>query len=307
MKVNYLRLSVTDSCNLNCLYCRPDRPVRHLERSELLRFEEMRDLVTIASGWGIKKVRITGGEPLMRNDVVTLVRMLRPIRGIRDLAMTTNGVRLREAALELKEGGLDRINVSLDSLRRERFAKITGQDKLPNVLRGMDSARKARLGPVRVNVVVLKGISEDEILDFVRFGVEESLVVRFIEYMRLNSACPSDWRVSSQMTRQIIEERWGPLELLPSLNHAPAKYYRLNGKKNLLGFISPASSPFCSSCNRLRLTAEGKLRSCLFSDLSVDLKKALREKVPRSQIEALFDYRRPAEERSTQSELTPDG
>ena len=290
MKANYLRLSVTDRCNLKCLYCRPSERVRPLKQEELLSFEEITTVVGLAVARGIKKVRITGGEPLVRNNITDLIKMLSRIKGIRDLPMTTNGVRLAEFARPLKKAGLSRVNVSLDSLDRKKFAIITGQDNLLQVLRGIRAAREAGLEPIKINVVILKGINDNEILDFVNFAREKSLIVRFIECMPTNGSEQNGWYFSTVRVKKIIERKWGTLKPLPFFfPYSPARYFRIDHTKVVLGFISPISQPFCHHCTRLRLTAAGKLRPCLASDLEIDLRRPLKGKNRDYEIKASFD------------------
>jgi len=289
MKANYLRLSVTDHCNLSCFYCRPSEAVRHLKREEFLSFEEISHIVSLAVDWGIRKVRITGGEPLLRNNIVQLTRMLSGIEGIRDLPITTNGVKLEEFAPLLKEAGVSRVNVSLDSLNKKGFTRITGQDNLGQVLRGIKAAKKAGLTPVKINVVVLKGINEGDILDFVNFALENNLIIRFIEYMPTNGLEQNDWYFSNSRVKEIIERKWGSLEPIPFFAGSVARYYKIDDTKVVLGFISPISQPFCHQCNRLRLTAIGKLKPCLASNLEIDIRKPLREKAGEHEIKILFD------------------
>lgn len=289
MKANYLRLSVTDHCNLSCFYCRPSEAVRHLEREEFLSFEEISHIVNLAVDWGIRKVRITGGEPLLRNNIVELIRMLSRIEGIRDLPITTNGVRLEELAPLLKEAGVSRVNVSLDSLDKKRFTRITGQDNLSQVLRGIEAAKKAGLEPIKINVVILKGINEGEILDFINFALENSLIIRFIEYMPTNGLEQNDWYFSNSRVKEIIERKWGRLESISFFAGSVTRYYKIDATKVVFGFISPISQPFCHQCNRLRLTAIGKLKPCLASNLEIDIRKPLREKTGDHEIKMLFD------------------
>ncbi len=290
MKANYLRLSVTDRCNLNCLYCRPPELVGQVRQEELLSFKEITTIVGLAVEWGIRKVRITGGEPLVRNNIIDLVKMLSPIKGIRDLPMTTNGVRLEEFAHLLKKAGLSRVNVSLDSLDRKKFARITGQDNLLRVLRGIRAAREANLESIKINMVILKGINDDEILDFVNFAREKDLIVRFIEYMPVNWPEQNGWYFSNTRVKEIIERRWGTLKPLNLFSdYSPARYFKIEDTKVILGFISSISQPFCHRCNRLRLTATGKLIPCLFSNLEIDLRKSLKEKNRDYEIKARFD------------------
>ncbi len=289
MKANYLRLSVTDHCNLSCFYCRPSEAVRHLKREEFLSFEEISHLVSLAVDWGIRKVRITGGEPLLRNNIIKLVEMLSRIEGIRDLPITTNGVKLEEFAPLLKKAGVSRVNVSLDSLNKKGFTRITGQDNLGQVLRGIKAAKKAGLEPIKINVVVLKGINEGEILDFINFALENSLIIRFIEYMPTNGLEQNDWYFSNSRVKEIIERKWGSLEPIPFFAGSVARYYKIDATKVVLGLISPISQPFCNKCNRLRLTAVGKLKPCLASNVEIDIRKPLREKARDHEIKILFD------------------
>jgi len=306
MKANYLRLSVTDHCNLNCLYCRPPELVGQVKQEELLSFEEITTIVDLAVEWGIRKVRITGGEPLVRNNIIDLVKMLSGIRGIRDLPMTTNGVRLEEFAHLLKKAGLSRVNVSLDSLNRKKFARITGKDNLLQVLRGIRIAREEGLEPIKINVVILKGINDDEILDFVDFARENHLTTRFIEYMPVNWPEQNGWYFSNTRVREIIERRWQALKPISFFsNCSPARYFKTNHTKLVLGFISPISQPFCHQCNRLRLTATGKLMPCLFSNVEIDLKKSLQRKNRDYEIKASFDLAMNEKLKGTTASLYP--
>lgn len=289
MKPNYLRLSVTDRCNLKCLYCRPSKRVKQLKQEELLSFEEISRIVSLAVEWGIRKVRITGGEPLVRNNIIELVGMLSDIEGIRDLPITTNGVRLAEFAPLLKKAGVSRVNVSLDTLDCKKFARITGQDNLDQVLTGIKAAKEAGLEPVKINVVVLKGINEDEVLDFVDFARENDLIVRFIEYMPSNGLGQKGWYFPNSRVEEMIERRWGTLEPLSFPAGSPAWYFKINHSQVILGFISPISQPFCEQCARLRLTAAGKLRPCLAWNQEIDVRKLLKEKASDHEIKTLFD------------------
>lgn len=289
MKPNYLRLSVTDRCNLKCLYCRPSKRVKQLKQEDLLSFEEISRIVSLAVEWGIRKVRITGGEPLVRNNIIELVEMLSGIEGIRDLPITTNGVRLAEFAPLLKKTGVSRVNVSLDTLDGKKFARITGQDNLEQVLTGIKAAKEVGLEPVKINVVVLKGINEGEVLDFVDFARKNDLIVRFIEYMPSNGLGQKGWYFSNSRVKEMIERRWGTLEPLPFLAGSPARYFKINHSQVILGFISPISQPFCEQCARLRLTAAGKLRPCLAWNQEIDVRKLLKEKARNHEIKTLFD------------------
>lgn len=274
--VNYLRISVTDRCNLRCQYCMPPEGVPLMPRSEILSYEEIALVVGAAAEMGISKIRISGGEPLVREGLVKLIAMLSRIQGIDDLALTTNGVTLAAQAGQLAEAGLKRVNVSLDSLRRERFKDITGYDRLDDVMKGIAEAHKASLEPVKINVVVMRGINDDELSDFARL-TKEGWNARFIELMPLVSR-------GIELPEFVpAREMWEKLSSLGELEpcsvtqgNGPAKYYRFKGSTGTLGFITPVSEHFCFRCNRLRLTADGQLLPCLLADESIDVRSALR-------------------------------
>jgi cyclic pyranopterin phosphate synthase len=275
-QINYLRISVTDYCNLNCVYCSAGS-VPHLSRREILSYEEIQTLVRVAASLGINKVRLTGGEPLVRPDLVTLVRMISQIEGIDDISLTTNGILLSRYAVELREAGLDRVNVSLDTLRTDRFKRITGQAQFSEVLAGIAAANRAGLQPVKINMVVMQGINDDEVIDFARMSIDPGWHVRFIEFMPLGTAQAEALKTVS--TQEIRERLLALGKLEPytgKTGNGPARYYRLPGAKGTIGFISPMTEHFCHSCNRLRLTADGQLRPCLLDDDEVNLKEALR-------------------------------
>ena len=287
--INYLRISVTDRCNLRCIYCMPPEGLRQMPQGEILSYEEIRTVVQAAAELGIHKVRLTGGEPLVRAELPQLIRMLRQIEGIRELSLTTNGTLLKKSALELRQAGLSRVNVSLDTLRADRFRHITRVGELKDVLEGIEAAKKAGFDPVKINTVVMRGINDDEILDFARMTNSEGWHVRFIELMPFGDVAQS---VPSVELRQRIE-LVGKLEPCPDFNgivsNGPAVYYRLDGAKGVIGLISPLSEPsFCSRCNRLRLTPDGKLRPCLLAEEEVDLKMPLRNRVPLAQVKRLI-------------------
>jgi len=290
MKVDYLRVSITDFCNLRCIYCRSFSPEVHLARSDLLSFEEMELVIRWMANWGIRKVRITGGEPLLRKGITTLIDMIQKIPGIDEITMTTNGTRLCQFALKLKQAGLERVNVSLDSLNRKRFFQITGCDKLYEVLEGIETAQKVGLNPVKINVVVLKGINDVEIPDFIKFGIKKSLIVRFIEHMCIGEQNKKNLYLSNALVKKSIEKHFGVLHPLNfTYKGEPAKYYRVGKSKAIVGLISPISCPFCRDCNRLRLTADGKLYPCLLSNSFEDIKKVLREGGGIEEVKHLFD------------------
>jgi len=277
-QINYLRISVTDHCNLSCRYCAVDS-VPRLPRDEVLTYEEIQRVVEVAAGMGINKVRLTGGEPLLRPDFSQLVRMIARIEGIDDISLTSNGILLSRHAIELKEAGLKRVNISLDSLKEDIFQRITGRDKLKEVLDGIEAAYQAGLEPVKINMVVLQGVNEDEITDFAKTSLSRNWHVRFIEFMPFGMA-PTDPLAPATVSTREIQERIQALGKLEpyagNTGNGPAKYYRLPGASGTIGFISAMTEHFCSSCNRLRLTADGQLRPCLLDDDEVSLKEALR-------------------------------
>ncbi len=275
-QINYLRVSVTDHCNLKCVYCSAAE-FEQLPHSEILTYEEIARLIETATGLGISKVRLTGGEPLLRPQFSRLVRMVAHTPGIDDVAITTNGTHLDRFAAELKEAGLDRVNVSLDTLRPDRFKKITGVIKLETVLAGIEAARRVGLTPVKINMVVMRGVNDDEVVDFARKTVHEGWNVRYIEFMPFGKADTSHGTVPSTEIKERIAAALGPL--LPHVSktgNGPARYYRLGGAAGTVGFISAVTEHFCATCNRLRVTADGHLRACLLDDDEVDIKAALR-------------------------------
>lgn len=275
--IDYLRVSVTDRCNARCVYCVPPEGINCLPRERILSYEEIYSVVVEAVRLGIGKVRLSGGEPLVRLGLTSLVRMVSSIPGLDDLSLSTNGLLLGRLAVELKEAGVRRVNVSLDTLRPDRFKAITRREGLESVLSGIEMARKADLNPVKVNMVVMRGINDDEISDFARKSVEDGWHVRFIELMPFSSALS---QTTQFMPVREIRQRLGalgPLEPVSTVKgNGPASYFRFQGATGTIGFISPVSEHFCFRCNRLRLTADGKLRPCLLADAEVDLRPALR-------------------------------
>jgi cyclic pyranopterin phosphate synthase len=274
--INYLRISVTDRCNLRCVYCMPAEGIELMSHNDILTYEEIYTVTRAAAGLGINKLRLTGGEPLVRLGLPSLVQMLAKIEGVDDISLTTNGVLLARYASELKSAGLRRVNVSLDSLKADRFKLITRiGDNLNEVLKGIEVARAVGLEPVKINVVVMAGINDDELLDFAAKTIDEGWQVRFIELMPLVGRDTTQFVSASEMKRRL--EPLGELTpYLPSVGNGPAKYFRLPHAKGAIGFITPISEHFCFQCNRLRLTADGRLRPCLLSDYEVDLKPSLR-------------------------------
>jgi cyclic pyranopterin phosphate synthase len=274
-----LRVSVTDRCNIRCFYCMPERDVEFVPRAEILTFEEIERFVRIAATLGISKVRLTGGEPLVRRGLDVLVRRIAQIPGIRDLALTTNGLLLAEQAEALYSAGLRRLNVHLDTLDRERFLQITRRDELGRVLAGLDAARRAGFGPIKINAVAVKGLTEPDIVPLAHFGREHGYQVRFIEFMPLDAQGLWDHSRVLRMEDmlQILAAEFGPLEPVPDPDpRAPALEYRFPDGQGSVGFIASVSRPFCLNCNRIRLTADGHLRYCLFALEETDIKGLLR-------------------------------
>ncbi len=273
-----LRVSVTDRCNFRCQYCMPAEGLPWLDRREVLRFEEIERIVALLAGMGVEEVRLTGGEPLVRRDLPTLVSMLARVEGLRDLSLTTNGYLLERDAAALAAAGLRRVNVSIDSLQRDRFFEMTRRDSLPQVLRGLDAvARHPELRPVKVNAVAMRGFTEQEALPFAEFARTHDFQVRFIEFMPLDGdgAWAPDRVLTGAELRDIIHAVH-PLEELPREPSATARVFRFADGRGEIGFVNPVSEPFCADCNRIRLTAEGKLRTCLFSLHETDLRGPLR-------------------------------
>ncbi|MCJ7576336.1 MAG: GTP 3',8-cyclase MoaA [Dehalococcoidia bacterium] len=284
--INYLRISVTDRCNLRCIYCMPPEGVPQMPHGEILSYEEIRIIVQAAAELGINKIRLTGGEPLVRADLPKLIKMLSRIGGIQELSLTTNGTLLKNYALELRQAGLSRINLSLDTLKPDRFRYITRLGRLKDVLEGISAAKKAGFDPIKINAVVMQGINDDEILDFARMTCEEGCHVRFIELMPFKGMAEF---VPSVEVRQRIS-LLGKLEPCPSITgNGPARYYRLAGAKGTIGFISPLTElPFCSRCNRIRLTPDGRLRPCLLGEDEIDLKMPLRNNASTEELRRLI-------------------
>jgi cyclic pyranopterin phosphate synthase len=277
-EITYLRVSVTDRCNLRCAYCMPEQGVAALGHEAILRFEEIARLVKIGAGLGIRNVRLTGGEPLVRRGIADLVRMVRAIPEIQSISLTTNGIALGELAPALRDAGLDRVNVSLDSLSPQRYATITRRGRLADALTGIDAAFSAGLVPVKINMVVMQGVNDDEVVAFARRTVTEPWNVRFIEFMPLGGQAIQARReyVSSEVSRQRIEQALGPLGPADLTGYGPARTWRIPGAAGTIGFISALSQHFCSTCNRMRLSSDGKLVPCLFSDIEYDLRGPLR-------------------------------
>jgi cyclic pyranopterin phosphate synthase len=277
--ITSLRVSVTDKCNFRCRYCMPAEGLEWLPRDEVLSFEEIHRLVRVMGAMGVAEVRLTGGEPLVRRDLPVLVEMLARTPGVDDLSLTTNGVLLDRLAGPLVGAGLRRLNVSLDSLSHVRFAEITRRDALDRVLAGLEEAeRYPELRPLKINCVAIKDFTESEVLALAELARRKPYVVRFIEFMPLDAdeRWDADRVLSGAEIRAVIEERW-PLVEIPAKPSSTARRFRFADDAGELGFVSPVTEPFCSTCDRIRLTADGKLRTCLFSRREWDLKAPLRE------------------------------
>jgi cyclic pyranopterin phosphate synthase len=288
-RISDLRVSVTDRCNFRCQYCMPADGLPWLERSEVLTFEEIERVVRLMVAMGVEDVRLTGGEPLVRREFPRLVSMLSVIDGLEDLSLTTNGYLLERDAAALVDAGIDRVNVSIDSLARDRFFQITRRDSLAQVLRGLDTlAEHPEVHPIKVNAVAMRGFTEEEAIPFAEFARTTAFQVRFIEFMPLDAdqAWTPDQVLTGEELRQIIHAAF-PLEELPREPSATARVFRFADGKGEIGFINPVSEPFCSDCNRVRLTAEGKLRTCLFSLHETDLREPLRSGATDTELEQI--------------------
>lgn len=276
-RINYMRISVTDRCNMRCIYCTAGM-VPHLSHDDILRYKEIQRIVQAAVGIGVKSLRITGGEPLVRPDVSALIELLSQVKGIEDVSLTTNGALLEKYAAELKESGLKRVNISLDSFQADKFKYITGTDKFEDVLKGIEAAKKVGMDPVKINMVVLKGINDDEIVDFARKSVTDGWHVRYIEYMPfVDNEDEGSKVVAIGDILEQIQQSLGKMEpCLSTKGNGPAKYYKLPDAEGTVGFIGAVTDCFCANCNRFRLTADGGLRPCLLDDDEVDIKGPLR-------------------------------
>jgi GTP 3',8-cyclase len=286
-----LRISVTDRCNIRCFYCMPEEGVQFMDRKEILSFEEIERFVRAAVPLGITKLRLTGGEPLVRRDLPHLIEKLCGIEGIRDIALTTNAVLLQQQAKDLYSAGLRRLNIHLDTLDRERFRQITRRDDLPRVLAGIDAAVDAGFRKIKFNVVAVKGLIEPDIVPMALFCRERGFEPRFIEFMPLDAQ--SLWGRGKVLTADdmiaTISREIGPLVAVPDSDpRAPATEYAYADGSGRLGFIASVSKPFCLNCNRIRLTSDGKLRYCLFAIDETDVKQLLRSDAVDEEIQAVI-------------------
>ncbi len=285
-KINYMRISITDKCNLNCIYCQPSNKSSFLPRNEILTYEEFLRLVQIAIDLGIKKFRLTGGEPLLRKNLPIFIKKILSLKGIEDFSLTTNGILLGEFINELWEAGLRRINISLDSLDEEKYAEITGGGDLKKVLYSLEKAIERGFDPVKINVVLLKGINED-LSPFIELARKYPVYIRFIELMNITSK-NENFFLSCENARLKLSSYGVIKEVNSPQGGGPAKYYKLSGIKKSIGFICPYSDHFCPTCNRLRISADGKLRPCLFSNWFVDLKVFLRRGASNEKIKEII-------------------
>lgn len=272
--INYLRISVTDLCNLRCRYCMPESGVEKIEHCDVLTIEEIIKIARESAALGIRKVRITGGEPLVRKGILELVEGISAIPEIEDIAMTTNGLLLKKYAKDLKKAGLNRVNISIDSLDPEKYQRITRGGEVKQVLEGIEEALKLELTPIKLNTVIIGGENEEDIPKLINLTNQYPIDVRFIELMPIGEA--SSWSKKHFISNDQVRNRVPELVPLPAEVSSPAKYYKLPGAKGRVGFIDPISSHFCGECNRLRVTFDGKLKPCLHSNQEIDLLPALR-------------------------------
>jgi cyclic pyranopterin phosphate synthase len=289
-RINYLRISLTDRCNLRCIYCMPEQGVPKLIHEDILTFEELERLARLSVGLGIEKIRLTGGEPLVRKNIVDLIKALGEIPGIRDISLTTNGILLAEKARALWEAGVKRINISLDTLNSKKFTEITRFDFFNQVWEGIEEAERIGFSPIKINVVALRGINDDEILAFGRLSQEKPYHIRFIEFMPVGPE--NGWSTERFLSTEEIIKRLEVLGPLSPVNgqgfDGPAKRMAFKGARGEIGLISPISEHFCPACNRLRLTAEGRLRVCIFSDDETDLRTPLRNGASDMELESII-------------------
>jgi cyclic pyranopterin phosphate synthase len=287
--ITNLRLSVTDRCNLRCVYCMPAEPV-WMAKPELLRFEELERLARVAVSLGIVEFRVTGGEPTARRDLPDLIRRLAGLPGVEDLALTTNGILLRKLARPLREAGLKRLNVSLDTLRGERFVHLARRDGFRETLEGLEAADAAGFRPIKINMVVLRGVNDDEVVDFAEAARSRPWQIRFIEFMPLDGDGRWDRSqvVPAAEILDRIRDRWPLRPADGGTDSSPARLYRFADGKGDIGIIASVSEPFCGACDRVRITPDGKLRTCLFSTWETDLKGPMRAGATDEDLRGLF-------------------
>lgn len=289
-RLNYLRISLTDRCNLRCLYCLPRKGIPKLNHEDILTYEEILRLARIAVNLGVDKIRLTGGEPLLRKGIYEFIRNVRALPGLRDISLTTNGVYLKKNAEKIKSCGIKRINVSLDTLRPERYEKITGYDSFHEVWEGIELARKLRFHPIKINMVVIRGMNDDEVVDFARLSQQHPYHIRFIEYMPIGLTGPEGdlHHVPNSLIKEQLSKLWKLSSVGNGIHDGPARRFKFEGAPGEIGFISPISHHFCHVCNRLRLTASGGLRPCLLSNEEEDLRGPLRSGVADHALAEIF-------------------
>lgn len=288
-KLNYLRISITDRCNLRCIYCVPHGFIPKLPHKEILSYEEILHIVRISVGLGISKVRITGGEPLVRKGVYGFLKRLTKIEGLLDISLTTNGVFLKDNINKIKSADIKRINISLDTLNRKKYRKITGYDFFDQVWEGIELAHKMGFDPIKLNVVPLKGVNDDELTDIAALSIDYPFHIRFIEYMPMGTnQMESDHHLLFPEIKKRIHQFGKLIPVEKDMNDGPAERFKFESAKGEIGFIRPISQHFCSTCNRLRLTASGQLRPCLMSDVQVDLKTPLRKGCSDAELAEVF-------------------
>jgi cyclic pyranopterin phosphate synthase len=274
-EINYLRISLTDRCNLRCRYCMPEKGISKFSHEEMLTLEEIYEMTKAFVDLGINKIRFTGGEPLTRKGIVDLISKVSKLEGVKDLAMTTNGILLKEYAKGLKKAGLNRVNISLDTLDEDKYNLITRGGKLKCVLEGIEEARSVGLTPIKINTVLIGGFNDDEIESLVKLTEKDEIDLRFIELMPIGEA--ASWAKEKFISNDIILEKVKELTPIPREDiSSPAVYYRLPNGKGKVGIINPISCKFCANCNRVRLTSRGQLKLCLHSNNEIDIKEALR-------------------------------
>lgn len=287
-QIDYLRISITDKCNLKCIYCMPEKGLKPFARKDILTNDEILRIVRIAGKYGVRQVRLTGGEPLLRDELISLIAGIKQA-GIQDLSITTNGQRLAGMAGALRKAGLDRVNISLDTLNAERYRDMTRGGDIQKVWEAVAEAEKAGLSPVKINMVPVRGVNDDEVSRFAALTLYKDVHIRFIEFMPIGNR--ATWNPDAYLSKDEIMERAssaGKLVKLPFKGGGPSRNYRIEGAQGMIGFISAMSDCFCGSCNRLRLTAIGKLRPCLFSEMTVDIKTPLRNGASEEELENLY-------------------
>ncbi len=287
-QIDYIRVSITDRCNLRCVYCSPEKRKSRFRGPDLLSAGEIARFVRVAHGYGLRQVRITGGEPLLREDVVEIISSIRDL-GVPDISLTTNGVLLAAMARSLKDAGLGRINISLDTLNAERYRRMTGGGDIGLVWEAIEEAERVGLRPVKINVVPIRGTNDDEVADFAALTLQRDFHIRFIEYMPVGrtSICLRGACVTKDELMEKISAL-GSLRRLEFKGKGPSRNYRLDGARGVIGLITPVSDHFCQQCNRLRLTADGRLKPCLLSAIQVDLRTPMRKGISDEELEALF-------------------